>query len=139
MDFSIGDLSRRTGVKVPTIRYYEKEGLIEEPIRTEGNQRRYTERDLERLTFIRHGRDLGLPMMAIRELLDLSSHPDAPCADADRIASEQLQNIRTRIAQLQRLEAELLRITQSCTGTHAIADCNVLKAFGDHRLCKGEH
>lgn len=139
MDFSIGDLSRRTGVKVPTIRYYEKEGLIEEPIRTEGNQRRYTERDLERLTFIRHGRDLGLPMPAIRELLDLSAHPDAPCADADRIASEQLQNIRTRIAQLQSLEAELTRITQSCSGTHAIADCNVLKAFGDHGLCKGKH
>jgi len=139
MDFPIGELATRSGVKVPTIRYYEKEGLIAEPVRTEGNQRRYTERDLERLTFIRHSRDLGLPMPAIRQLLDLSAHPDAPCADADRIASEQLQNIRARIAQLQRLETELTRITQSCPGTHSIADCNVLKAFGDHALCIGEH
>ena len=54
MDFSIGDLSRRTGVKVPTIRYYEKEGLLEAPIRSEGNQRRYRPSDLERLGFIKH-------------------------------------------------------------------------------------
>ena len=57
--FSIGELSKRTGVKIPTIRYYEQMGLIEPPQRSEGNQRRYTRDGLRRLSFIRHSRDLG--------------------------------------------------------------------------------
>ncbi|MEP0234689.1 MAG: helix-turn-helix domain-containing protein [Parasphingorhabdus sp.] len=139
MTFSIGDLSRQTGVKVTTIRYYEQEGLISAPIRTDGNQRRFGEKDLKRLRFIKHGRDLGLPMSAIRELLDLSGHPDQPCDQADRIARDQLLSVRDRISQLRRLEAELERIANSCSGDHTIADCDVLKAFGDHGQCEGEH
>ncbi|MTI00257.1 helix-turn-helix domain-containing protein [Roseibium sp. RKSG952] len=139
MDFSIGELSRRTGVKVPTIRYYEKEGLIDDPVRTEGNQRRYLERDLQRLTFIKHARDLGLPMTAIRSLIDLSASPCHSCEDADRIAKEQLIAVRDRIRSLRKLEAELARIADSCGGGHTVADCNVLKAFGDHSLCHEEH
>lgn len=139
MTFSIGDLSKRTGVKVPTIRYYEKEGLIAEPLRTEGNQRRYGPSDLDRLGFIKHARDLGLGMAAIRDLIELSGHPDAPCEEANRIAADQLTAVRRRIVQLQRLESELERIAASCDGSHLVADCNVLKAFGDHRLCDGEH
>jgi len=84
--YAIGELSRRTGVKVPTIRYYEQMGLISAPDRSEGNQRRYERADLERLTFIRHARDLGFPIEAIRELLSLSRHPDEPCERADHIA-----------------------------------------------------
>lgn len=139
MTYSIGALSKATGVKVPTIRYYEQEGLINEPVRTEGNQRCYTEKDRERLAFIRHSRDLGLPMDAIRDLLELSAHPEAPCADVDRIADHQLKAVRERIKRLKRLEAELLRISESCDGNHPIADCNVMKAFADHGICGGEH
>ncbi|MHA7775072.1 MerR family transcriptional regulator [Roseibium sp. M-1] len=139
MDFSIGDLSKRTGVKVPTIRYYEKEGLLEEPVRTEGNQRRYRRSDLERLGFIRHCRDLGLPMPAIRDLIELGQHPDKPCAAADRIAKDQLSAVRQRITHLKKLEAELKRIATSCAGDHTVTECNVLKAFSDHSLCMEEH
>jgi DNA-binding transcriptional MerR regulator len=139
MDFSIGDLSKRTGVKVPTIRYYEKEGLLEAPLRTEGNQRRYRRSDLERLGFIRHCRDLGLPMPAIRDLIELGQHPDKPCATADLIAKDQLKAVRQRIAHLKKLEAELKRIVASCEGDHTVTECNVLKAFGDHSLCMEEH
>lgn len=139
MDFSIGDMSRQTGVKIPTIRYYEKEGLLAAPVRSEGNQRRYGVADIDRLGFIKHARDLGLPMAAIRELLELGEHPDRPCADANRIAIEQLAAVRQRISHLKKLESELARIAASCDGHHQVADCNVLKAFGDHRLCDGEH
>lgn len=139
MDFSIGELSKRTGVKVPTIRYYEQEGLLRAPIRTEGNQRRYFQQDLERLGFIRHCRDLGLPMPAIRDLIELSQHPDKPCKQADRIASDQLREVRQRIRHLKKLEAELKRIAASCAGDHTVTDCSVLKAFGDHSLCRDEH
>jgi len=84
--YSIGDLSRRTGVKIPTIRYYEQMGLIAAPERSEGNQRRYERSELERLAFIRHARDLGLSIDSIRDLLALSQHPERPCGEADRIA-----------------------------------------------------
>ncbi|MEM9634227.1 MAG: helix-turn-helix domain-containing protein [Pseudomonadota bacterium] len=139
MDYSIGELSKRTGVKVPTIRYYEKEGLLEAPLRTEGNQRRYRASELDRLGFIKHCRDLGLPMPAIRDLIELSQHPDSPCEQADQIAATQLGEVRLRIIHLKKLEAELERIAASCQGSHTVTECNVLKAFGDHSLCRDDH
>lgn len=135
---SIGDLSRKTGVKIPTIRYYEQMGLIEPPERSEGNQRRYSRRELERLSFIRHARDLGLNIEAIRELIELSAHPEQPCAHADRIAAEQLQAVREKITKLQRLETELERIATHCHGDQ-IKDCYVIRALANHELCDSEH
>lgn len=135
---TIGDLSRRTGVKVPTIRYYEQMGLIAPAERSEGNQRRYGRDESQRLAFIRHARDLGLTIGAIRELLDLSAHPEKPCTQADRIAAEQLQSVRNKIEKLKSLERELERISSCCTGDH-VATCYVIQALADHRLCEGEH
>jgi len=136
--YTIGDLSRRTGVKVPTIRYYEQMGLIDEPERSEGNQRRFGKAELERLAFIRHARDLGLTIDSIRQLIDLSGHADKPCADADRIAAEQLASVRERIGRLQKLEKELARIATCCTG-ETVGDCYVIRALSDHSLCNYEH
>ncbi len=136
--YSIGDLSRKTGVKIPTIRYYEQMGLIAAPDRTEGNQRRYERRELERLSFIRHARDLGLSIEAIRELVELSQHPEKPCAGADEIAVEHLASVRAKIAQLKKLEHELERIVSHCAG-HTVGDCYVIRALSDHGLCDGEH
>lgn len=133
--FSIGQLSRRTGVKVPTIRYYEGLGLIVPEGRTEGNQRRYDKAGLDRLAFIRHARDLGLPLEAIRELIaiDPTSH-----ADTHRIATTHLADVRQRIARLRQLEAELARIVQSCDGGPG-HECDILAALGDHGKCDGAH
>lgn len=136
--WSIGQLSERVGVKVPTIRYYEETGLIDPPERSAGNQRRYGTDALERLGFIRHARDLGLGIEAIRELIKLSGHPEKPCDSADRIAREHLIEVRARIARLRRLEHELERIVESCDGD-AICDCYVLRALSDHSLCESEH
>lgn len=136
--YAIGDLARRTGVKVPTIRYYEQQGLISAAERTEGNQRRYARADLERLTFIRHARDLGFPIEAIRELLSLSRHPEEPCERADEIALAQLEDVREKIARLRKLESELERIVSHC-GNHTVGDCYVIRALSDHGLCETEH
>lgn len=136
--YTIGQLSRRTGVKVPTIRWYEQAGLLDAPGRTAGNQRRYAAADLERLAFVRHARDLGFDLAAIRQLLDLSAHPERPCADADAIAAAQLAEVRDRIARLRRLESELARMTASHAHGTA-AQCYVLRSLADHDLCEGEH
>ncbi len=127
---SIGDLSRRTGVKVPTIRYYETVGLLETPDRSPGNQRRYPPDALRRLGFIRHARGLGLSLEAIRDLIRLSAHPGEPCAEADRIARDQLRETRHRIARLRRLEAELERLVDGCDA-ETVAECGVLRALAE--------
>ena len=136
---SIGDLSKRTGVKVPTIRYYEQMGLINAAERSEGNQRRYEMNDLERLAFIRHARDLGLDIPAIRELIALSQHPNQPCANADRIATDHLAAVREKIDKLKKLEQELARIVSHCDGGHSIEECYVIRALSDHGMCRGDH
>ncbi|MET3612168.1 DNA-binding transcriptional MerR regulator [Rhizobium aquaticum] len=135
---TIGKLSITAGVKVPTIRYYEEIGLMPEPERTEGNQRRYIRAHLERLNFIRHARDLGFSVEAIRDLLSLQATPDAPCHDADRIAADNLADVRAKIARLKKLEAELEHIVSECAGGRA-GECNVLSTLADHALCMTDH
>lgn len=135
---TIGELARRTGVKVPTIRYYEQLGLMLIAGRSEGNQRRYEQTDCDRLAFIKHARDLGFPLEAIRELLDLSGHPDQPCSDADAIAARQLQAVRGKIARLTLLEKELARIASHPHG-ETLRDCYVIRSLADHGRCTHEH
>ena len=134
---SIGELSRKTGVKIPTIRYYEQMSLISAPERSAGNQRRYSKSELSRLSFIKHARDLGLTIEDIRELLTLSAQPDMPCAEANHIAANHLASIRTRIAQLQSLEAELARMA-TCNADN-IKNCYVIESLSNHALCADNH
>lgn len=135
---SIGRLSQETGVKVPTIRYYEQIGLMPAAERSSGNQRLYGAAARRRLSFIRHARDLGFPLEAIRDLLGLTDQPDQPCTAVDAIARAQLATIRSRIARLQALEDELVRMIGHCTHGR-IAECRVIEVLGDHGLCAHDH
>ncbi len=95
--FSIGDLSRATGVKATTMRFYEAEGLLLPPARTGGGHRAYARAHLDRLGFIRHARELGFAMEDVRELLRLAdAAPEAPCEGADVIAHWHLAAVRAR-------------------------------------------
>lgn len=140
-EMAIGGLSRRTGCNVQTIRYYEQIGLMPEPSRTAGNQRRYGARHAERLAFIRHSRQLGFPLDAIRQLLGLVDDPERSCATADGIARAQLLEVEGRIARLQALKRELERMVEECRGGR-IADCRVIEVLADHTHAKclsGDH
>ncbi|WP_417260620.1 MerR family transcriptional regulator [Celeribacter sp.] len=137
--FSIGELSKRTKVKVPTIRYYEEMGLLAEAERTSGNQRRYDKAGLERLSFIRHARDLGFSIEAISSLIELQDHPDRSCDAASKIASSQLADVRDKIKRLKLLEKELKRISSGCDGSGLTENCYVLASLADHELCSREH
>ena len=136
--FTIGELSKSTGVKIPTIRYYEQMGLLCHAERSEGNQRRYSRAELDRLSFIRHARELGFTIESIRQLIDLSQHPERPCADADQIAGDQLRAVRQKIGRLKKLEVELDRITSHCHGNQ-VRDCYVIRALANHNLCEQDH
>jgi len=108
---TIGALSKATSTNISTIRYYESMGLLTHAERSQGNQRRYSDVEKDRLAFIRHARDLGLTIEAIRDLIELSERSDLPDPDASRIVSEQLVTVRGKIQRLQRLESELAQIS----------------------------
>lgn len=141
--FSIGQLSRRTGVNVPTIRYYEDRGLLPQPERSSGNQRRYDEHTLKLLEFIRHTRQLGLPLEDVSELISLQEQSGPALSKAHEIALRQRDLLRERIEELQKLEAELERISNACTHPHLEAEhageCAVLNGFSDHGSCEHAH
>lgn len=131
---TIGRVARETGCKVQTIRYYEQIGLLRPADRSEGNQRLYAAKDVERLHFIRHARDLGFSIEAIRDLLDMADRPDMPCDVADGIARRHLHDLEARIARMLSLKAELERMLAQCAGG-AIADCRVIEVLSDHGKC----
>lgn len=130
----IGEAARRSGVKVPTIRYYEQIGLLPAPVRSEGNRRHYDDADLRRLAFIRHARALGFEIDAIRTLLTLQDNPGQPCATADVIAKAHLAEVDQRINSLLALKAELELMVEGCSRGR-VAECRVIEVLADHGKC----
>lgn len=133
----IGEMSRRSGVKVPTIRFYESVGIIPAPARTEGKQRDYDVSHLKRLKFLRHARELGFELDAIRELLDLGEDPDAPCEAADEIARRHLAEVERRLSKLGALRGELKRMVEACRHG-SVGECRVIQVLADHDLCSDD-
>ena len=131
---TIGEAARQSGVKVPTIRYYEGIGLLRAPSRSDGNQRSYEPSDLKRLIFIRHARELGFEVEAIRTLLSLQDNPVQPCASADAIAKARLVEVEQRIRSLTALKAELEMMVEGCV--HGRVDqCRVIEVLADLGQC----
>jgi DNA-binding transcriptional MerR regulator len=127
---TIGDLAKKSGVKVPTIRFYEKIGLMPVAPRSESNRRLYGSEAVRRLRFIRHARELGFEVNAIRQLLALADDPHEPCYEADAIARAHLGQIDSRITALVALRAEVQSMVDQCArGT--ISECRVIESLGD--------
>lgn len=133
-DIAIGEAARQSGVKVPTIRYYEQIGLLPVPLRSEGNRRHYGPADLRRLIFIRHGRELGFDIDAIRTLLALQDDQTQSCGTADIIAKARLAEVDQRIRSLTALKAELELMVEGCRHGK-IAECRVIEVLADHGQC----
>lgn len=138
MSFAIGTLAEKTGVKVPTIRYYEQIGLLPEAPRSDSGQRRYGEGEVTRLNFIRHSRELGFEIDDIRELLEMNASPQASCHLADSIALNHLRKVERRIASLEALRTELRRMVEEC-GHGRVCDCGIIEALADHSRCVTDH
>lgn len=134
----IGDLARRTGTKVNTIRFYEETGLLPAAARTEAGRRTYGESDLRRLAFIRHARFLGFSTPVIRSLLDLAGDPERECDEARDIAKLHLGDIEKRIKQLKGLQAELRRMVTECGAGRRVADCRIMEVLSDAPAAEGK-
>ncbi|SHF60232.1 MULTISPECIES: MerR family transcriptional regulator [Halomonadaceae] len=133
----IGELARRAGCKPETVRYYERIGLLRDAPRTEGGQRRYGEAAVRRLTFIRHARDFGFSVEAVRELLEMADHPQMPCHEVDAIAKHHLEEVESRLQRLSALREELRRMVGQCAGGR-VESCRIIEVLSDHQLCIGE-
>ena len=126
---NIGALARATGTKVETIRWYGRVGLLPAPARSAGNYRTYGEAHLGRLSFIRRARDLGFSLDQIRTLLDLAEDRERSCDAVDVIASEHLEDVDRKIADLQALRRELDSLIGQCRHGK-VAECRIIEALG---------
>lgn len=135
--FTIGALSRESGVNLETIRFYERSGLLPAPARSASGYRHYEALDVRRLRFVRRGRELGFSLEEIKALLELANQPHSPCAAADRLVQEHLSAIETRIQDLQRMKAELGKLA-GCDSDQA-EHCRLLEALDSRDCCADKH
>ncbi|MDO5536997.1 MAG: Cd(II)/Pb(II)-responsive transcriptional regulator [Desulfovibrionaceae bacterium] len=130
----IGQLAQKAGCQVVTIRYYEKEGLLDQPERTGSNYRIYSEDDLERLRFIRHCRLHGMTLSEIRELLAFKAHPAKNCDWIDSMVEKHIRNVDEQIAALQHLRSHLEELRHKCEGGRG-EQCGILRSLNEEEEC----
>lgn len=123
-----GELAKRSGCNIETIRYYEKIGLLAEPNRTEGGHRLYAPDDQARLGFILRGRELGFAVGELRSLLSLVDSGDYTCGEVLAVTRQHLASVRGKLADLRKLETTLTEIASKCTGSET-PDCPIIEAL----------
>lgn len=126
--YRIGQLARLTGASVPTIRFYEQQGLLGAALRQANGQRIYGAEDVSALQFIRRARSFDFPLPAIRRLLDLRGDVNCTCDGLLDFGKRQLQELRDKLVALQALEQELAGMVSSCESTcygGPIGDCTI--------------
>jgi len=136
MLIKIGELAKRTGATVETIRYYEKEGLLPEPSRSDGNYRLYNEAHIERLQFILHCRTLDMALEEVRVLLQYWNEPDKDCGDVDALLDEHIYAVEVRIKKLMQLKQHLTFLRQKCVSSAPAVSCGILNALADNSCHK---
>lgn len=134
MKMKIGELAKRSGCQVVTIRYYEKEGLIRPPERSEGNYRLYDSDDVERLHFIRHCRMLDISLAEIKALLAFEEHPTVKCDWINQLVEQRIASVDRQIASLQHLRHHLVDLQTQCAGGRE-HDCGIIKGLHNAPSC----
>ena len=126
---TIGQVAKLSGIGIETIRFYEREGLVDEPARRESGYREYTNDVVTRLTFIKRAQELGFSLREISELLALKLHPKASCAEVRQRAEGKVTDIETKIRDLQKMKKALMGLIASCNTSKPVSECPILEAF----------
>ncbi len=127
----IGELSAATGTPVESVRFYEREGLLPAPARTQGNYRDYAHAHVERLAFIRHCRTLDMTLDEIRVLLRFKDSPGDDCAEVNALLDQHIGHVAERVRELKALQRDLQALRRQCQ-THQMAkDCGILSELTD--------
>ncbi|TWG88169.1 Cd(II)/Pb(II)-responsive transcriptional regulator [Cupriavidus gilardii J11] len=123
----IGELARRSGCDVDTIRYYEREGLLDAPQREDNGYRRYGGAHLVQLNFVRHCRSLGMSLSDVRRLRDFERNPGAACDDINALLDRQIEQIHAQRLALETLEQQLRALRHTCDHAHRASECGILQ------------
>ena len=126
--YPIGEMSRRTGVNIETIRYYERIGIMPDPGRTQGGNRQYDHEHLKRLSFIRRCRALGFSIEEIRALLAMVDEQESTCAEVHGMTIEHLSSVRNKIADLRKMESVLKNMAAECSRGD-VPDCPIIETL----------
>ena len=126
---TIGQVARLSGIGVETVRFYERENLLEKPARRGSGYRQYPEEVVRRLRFIRRAKELGFTLKEIRELLSFRDDPEASAADVKERAESKIADIEGRIRDLERTKQALLKLTEVCPGHGALVNCPIIEAL----------
>jgi MerR family copper efflux transcriptional regulator len=129
----IGRLAERTGVNIDTVRFYERKGLLPQPMRGSSGYREYGEADVDRLSFIRRSKELGFTLAEIGELLSLSGHRRGDMQGVRRKAEQRLQQVEQKIGELQRVRQGLKKLIAACPGRGDLRVCPIVAALSGDR------
>ncbi len=124
----IGELAAQAGCDVQTVRFYEREGLLEEPARTASGYRAYDTQHVSRLRFIRHLRSLDIPLSEVRQLLDFAAAPQQSCGAVNHLLDGHIALVKSRIEALKALDKQLVALRKTCVGDPACG-CAILESF----------
>ena len=126
---TIGEVAKKTGIGVETVRFYEKRGLIDEPPRTKAGYRQYPEDTAPRVRFIRHAKALGFTLSEIKELLNLKLDTATTCEDVRHVAEKKRMDILAKIESLQGMEQALGKLIEACSSSGPAGHCPILDAL----------
>ncbi len=129
----IGQVAKRAGVNVETIRFYERKGLITQPPYNTGGYRQYPHEAIARIRFIKRAKELGFSLTEIAELLSLQANPKATCADVKQRAESKISTIHERLKDLQKMKRSLEMLASSCKGSGPLVDCPIIDCFETHQ------
>lgn len=124
-----GELAKRAGVNVETLRFYEREGLVPEPPRRMSGYREYPAESVQLIRFIKRAQELGFSLREVRELLALRIQPGTTCAEVRHKAEEKVSEVRQKIADLQAIERALQALTTTCSGEGPLSECPILECL----------
>ncbi|KAA6181991.1 Cd(II)/Pb(II)-responsive transcriptional regulator [Pseudomonas veronii] len=127
----IGELGKKADCLVQTVRFYESEGLLPEPARSEGNFRLYDEVHLQRLLFIRRCRAKDMTLDEIRQLLNLRDRPELGCGEVNALVEAHIAQVRTKMKELRALERELMDLRRSCDSARTSRECGILNSLAE--------
>lgn len=126
--YPIGAMSRETGVKIETIRYYERIELMPKPDRTAGGNRQYTHDHLKRLSFIKRSRELGFSIGEIRAMLAMVDRDGVSCREVHAMTTEHLASVSDKIRHLKKLERALTSMAAECAKGD-VPDCPIIETL----------
>lgn len=124
--WKIGELAAECGCQIQTIRYYEREGLLPPPARSEGNYRKYSAEHVQRLLFIRHCRSLDMTLEEVRRLLYFKDAPEENCGEVNSLLDRHIDGIASRLIELANLQTQLKALRAKCRDAQEAKNCGIL-------------